>query len=103
MERRSAQHTSRGRLRAGSHSRNAVEFTDTSDEEGEIEITLEVDEEWVQSLPPLTRSLLGAAAPAREERWHSELSPAVRRMLGAGAGPADEEDYHRYLLEKYGR
>jgi len=63
----------------------------------------EDEEEWVRSLPPITRSLLGIATDVTREAWHDELSPAVRRILGAGAGPADEEDYHRYLLEKYGR
>ena len=37
------------------------------------------EEDWVRSLPPLTRSLLGAAA-----------------------GDADEEDYREYLWQKYG-
>jgi hypothetical protein len=38
-----------------------------------------------------------------EEPWEAELSPAVRSILGVGSGPADEHDYHDYLMEKYGR
>jgi|GEM_PF-5464733 len=45
----------------------------------------------------------GIAAQAPAESWEAELSPAVRSILGAGVGPADEQDYHEYLMEKYGR
>jgi hypothetical protein len=44
-----------------------------------------------------------APAASMQEGWEAELTPAVRSLLGAGAGPAGEEDYHRHLLEKYGR
>lgn len=40
----------------------------------------EADAEWEESLPPITRSL-----------------------LGAGSGSADEEDYQEFLWRKYGR
>jgi len=46
----------------------------------EVEVIIlrrEPDPDWVQQLPPVTRSLLGAARGV------------------------DEEDYHRYLEEKY--
>ncbi|HEX8209393.1 MAG TPA: DUF6364 family protein [Longimicrobium sp.] len=33
----------------------------------------------------------------------SELSPIVRRLRGIAKGDVDEDDYHRHLLEKYGR
>lgn len=33
----------------------------------------------------------------------AELTPTVRRLLGIAKGGADEEDYHQYLLDKYGR
>ena len=42
-------------------------------------------------------------ALAAEEPWEAKLSPAVRSILGAGAGPADEHDYHEYLMEKHSR
>jgi hypothetical protein len=32
-----------------------------------------------------------------------ELTPTVRRLLGAASGGASREEYHHYLLEKYGR
>jgi hypothetical protein len=40
--------------------------------------------------------------PLEEGEVISELSPAVRRLYGIAEGGPDEEDYHRYLLEKYG-
>ena len=33
----------------------------------------------------------------------SELTPTVRRLLGIAKGGTGEEDYHQYLLDKYGR
>lgn len=53
--------------------------------------------------PAITRALYGVAAPADAEPWEAALTPEVRSILGAGAGPADEEDYYEYLMEKYGR
>jgi hypothetical protein len=47
--------------------------------------------------------LAAASGPAETEDWILELTPGVRKLLGAGAGDADEENYHRHLLEKYGR
>lgn len=52
--------------------------------------------------------LLGQGSPlasdlAETEDWMLELTPGVRKLLGAGAGDADEADYHRHLIEKYGR
>jgi hypothetical protein len=38
--------------------------------------------------------------PLEEEE--SDLTPAVRRLVGIAKGGADEEDYHRHLVEKYG-
>ena len=38
-----------------------------------------------------------------EEEWQRGLSPRIRRLLGSGRGEADEEDYHEYLMEKYGK
>lgn len=38
-----------------------------------------------------------------EEEWVKKLTPTVRSLLGVAAGSGDEEDYHQYLLEKYGR
>lgn len=33
----------------------------------------------------------------------AELTPTVRRLLGIASGEVDREDYHRYLMEKYGQ
>jgi hypothetical protein len=41
--------------------------------------------------------------PIASEEEERRLSPAVRRLLGIGSGAADLEDYHRHLVEKYGR
>jgi Family of unknown function (DUF6364) len=66
----------------------------------------------ISSLPHSGRVLNGdgPAAPATHVTqgedagdWEAQLTPGVRRLLGAGAGQADEEDYHRYIEEKYGR
>ncbi|MFN2604412.1 MAG: DUF6364 family protein [Gemmatimonadaceae bacterium] len=43
-----------------------------------------------------------------ETKKKSEYSPAVQRLIGAarpkkpGQRPPDVEDYHRYLMKKYG-
>src|SRR5687767_2623774 len=64
--------------------------------------------ELIEQLPPSgtaaddeARSVPGHSNGGHD--WEAELSPAVRSILGVGAGPADEQDYHRYLIEKYGR
>jgi hypothetical protein len=44
-----------------------------------------------------------AVSGTEAEDWVLELTPGVRKLLGVGAGVADEDDYHRHLLEKYGR
>ena len=37
-----------------------------------------------------------------EDEGEPEISgPITRRLLGIAQGAADEEDYHRFLLEKY--
>lgn len=62
--------------------------------------------ELIENLPvERTPRNVGPAASgqADEEGWEAELTPGVRALLGVAAGPADEEDYHRYLLEKYGQ
>ncbi|HEU4457157.1 MAG TPA: DUF6364 family protein [Longimicrobium sp.] len=43
-----------------------------------------------------------ARLPMTEGNDAAELTPTVRRLLGIAEGGPDEEDYHRYLLEKYG-
>lgn len=44
-----------------------------------------------------------AELPLEEEiDGDEQLTPTVRRLLGV-AGAGDREEYHRYLLEKYGR
>lgn len=42
-----------------------------------------------------------AALPLEEPR-RQEFSPAVRRLLGAVKGEVGIEDYHEYLMKKYG-
>lgn len=62
--------------------------------------------ELIEQLPLNTERELPPdpfTAPAGDRKWEAELSLAVRSILGAGAGPADKEDYHQYLMEKYGR
>lgn len=44
-----------------------------------------------------------SAQEGEEEEWVKKLTPTVRSLLGVAAGSGDEEDYHQYLLEKYGR
>ena len=41
--------------------------------------------------------------PMEESAGEPELTPTVRRLLGVAKGGLDEEDYHRYLLEKHSR
>ncbi len=41
--------------------------------------------------------------PLPGEPGGDDLTPTVRRLLGVASGEADHDDYHRYLLEKYGR
>jgi len=43
-----------------------------------------------------------ARLPLEEADGVASLSPTVRRLLGIAEGGPDEEDYHRYLMEKYG-
>lgn len=43
-----------------------------------------------------------SALPLDDEAREKQLSPAVRRLLGIAAGRVDEEDYRRYLVDKYG-
>lgn len=61
--------------------------------------------EMIQNLP-MEQGGADRGLPAgrrSHEPWEAELTPEVRSLLGAGAGPADEEDYHHHLMEKYGR
>lgn len=39
--------------------------------------------------------------PVDEEE--PDLPPVVRRLLGVAKGGPDENDYHEYLFEKYGK
>lgn len=43
-----------------------------------------------------------ARLPLEEDEQELALSPTVRRLYGIAEGGPDEDDYHRYLLEKYG-
>ncbi len=44
-----------------------------------------------------------ASLPIEEAIDRKPLTPAVGRLLGLASGGLDEEDYHRHLVEKYGR
>jgi hypothetical protein len=44
-----------------------------------------------------------AGLPLSEELDESGLPPITRRLHGIAKGGPDEEDYHEYLFEKYGR
>jgi hypothetical protein len=62
--------------------------------------------ELIENLPvehPAATAALEQPDDDADEEWVAKLTPAVRSLLGVAAGPADEEDYHRYLLEKYGQ
>ena len=43
-----------------------------------------------------------ARLPLEEGEEKADRPPIVRSLLGAAEGGPDEEDYHRYLLDKYG-
>jgi hypothetical protein len=74
-------------------------------------LTLSVDEALVEKARAYSRrrgtsisqvvSRLLAALP--DEEGVEEHTPIVRRLLGIAEGGPDQEDYRRYLLEKYGR
>jgi hypothetical protein len=67
----------------------------------------ETIEQLIDTLPANGTSGHPGAVPQvsgpEDEDWVRELTPGVRTLLGIAAGDADEEDYRRYLLEKYGR
>ncbi|HEX8320846.1 hypothetical protein [Longimicrobium sp.] len=39
----------------------------------------------------------------RDEEWIQSLPPITRRLLGVARQGADEDDYKEYLWQKYGR
>ena len=41
------------------------------------------------------------ALKAQARRGREELPEIVKKFRGAAKGPADQDDYHRYLNEKY--
>jgi hypothetical protein len=62
--------------------------------------------ELIENLPveqPATTATLEQSVGEGEEEWVRKLTPTVRSLLGVAAGSGDEQDYHQYLLEKYGR
>jgi hypothetical protein len=62
--------------------------------------------ELIENLPdeqPSGTAALKQSGADGDEEWVANLTPAVRSLLGVVTGRADEEDYHQYLLEKYGR
>jgi hypothetical protein len=76
-------------------------------------LTLSVDEAVVEKAREYSRrhgtsisqlvSRFLSGLPADDSAWEAELTPTVRRLLGIASGDVDEDDYHRYLLEKYTR
>jgi len=54
------------------------------------------------SISRLVGDFLGRL-PLEEDEELADLPPITRRLFGIAAGGPDEEDYHRYLLEKYGQ
>jgi hypothetical protein len=61
--------------------------------------------ELIENLPvePAGTAALEQSDDDDDEEWLAKLTPAVRSLLGVASGSVDEEDYHQYLLEKYGR
>jgi hypothetical protein len=41
--------------------------------------------------------------PEDDDELLANLPPITKRLYGCAAGGADEDDYHEYLLDKYGR
>ena len=62
--------------------------------------------ELIASLPPGVADASGGAGadPSdwAEEGWIRDLPPLTRSLLGAAAGEAGEEEYREYLWRKYG-
>ena len=44
-----------------------------------------------------------SSLPVETDVGEGEISPNIQALIGIGKAEIDEEDYHRYLLEKYGR
>ena len=62
--------------------------------------------ELIENLPveqPASTAAFQPSAEDGEEEWVKELTPAVRSLLGVATGSLGVEDYHQYLVEKYGR
>lgn len=55
--------------------------------------------ELIERLPA---SPAETSADEDEEEWVRELPPLTRSLLGAASGDAGEQDYHEYLWRKYG-
>lgn len=53
------------------------------------------------SIAELVSTIL-SKLPLEEDFDSAELPPITRRLYGVATDGPDEEDYHRYLLEKYG-
>lgn len=73
-------------------------------------LTLSVDEALVEKARAYSRrrgtsisQMVSRFLAALPEEGQEEYTPTVRRLLGIARGGPDQEDYHRYLLEKYGR
>jgi hypothetical protein len=52
--------------------------------------------------PAHSRQAADASQSEADTDWEASLPPITRSLLGAGSGNADEEDYKEYLWRKYG-
>lgn len=75
-------------------------------------LTLSIDPELIEKARRYSRSRGTSisqvvsrflAALPDEADGTEEYTPTVRRLLGIAEGGPDRDDYHRHLLEKYGR
>jgi len=71
-------------------------------EEATVERARRYGERHDVSISRLVGDFLGRL-PLEDDEQLDELPPITRRLFGIAAGGPDEEDYHRHLLEKYGR
>lgn len=70
-------------------------------EEAAVERARRYVEQHDTSISELVNTIL-SKLPLEDDFDPNELPPITRRLYGVAAGRAEEDDYHRYLLEKYG-
>jgi len=62
-----------------------------------------VAEETSETQSPLNPSPRAARGEGCEEEWVQSLPPITRQLLGVAPPGVDEHDYKEYLWQKYGR